>query len=148
MPPEALEIVIIVISQQTAKDRKLSSLPVYGDKIFEKPGQGGTAGGNGGKPAEKGGKLPEFRRESLISEIDSQLSCPKMAPILVGVFFFAPRGQRRPHINVDVARWALAQLNRKTPGKPRKNGNPGTFLDGRNGRGPLGHAPEVTAAVP
>ena len=40
-------------------------------------------------------------------------------------------------------------VEQESLGKPIKNGNPGTLLNGRGGQdvmGPLGHAPEVTAA--
>ena len=70
------------------------------------------------------------------------------ASAVVGVFFCAlgPIGGRT---SAAARRGGHRQLNRKTPGKPHKSGHPGIFLDGRfrkDSRGPLGHAPEVTAA--
>ena len=62
--------------------------------------------------------------------------------------FLMPKGHRKPHIRAARCNGHWTQPNRKTPGKPRKNGNPGAFLDGRDGRGPLNSTPEVTAAVP
>ena len=124
------------------KTRKL-----WPDRIFEKPGHGGTGGGNGGKPAKRTGKRLKTGRESAILEIHSQLFWTEMASTAVGVFFCAQgplEAARRRRRGGHRPGWTG-----KPPENRLKTAIRGLFLmagTGRNWSGPLDHAPEVTAA--
>ena len=91
---------------------------------MRKPRQSGRTGGSAGPPPEYQRERAYLRRGKART-FSNSLSAK--AATAVGVFFCAQRPQEATR-----RRRSGATGNWKAPRKPRKNGNLGAFLDGRN----------------